>query len=197
VSVAGIAAAWLVTHPDGASEAEASAWLQSQGLSGPIAQAIRPVLEELWSAAWAAGAKAAGGVASSQALQSLLGQLSAKWVAQIVSTTLKILAAALAKGADLVAALKDAERAASIALTEAVRVMAAAAAQIYSDSGVLEIEWVCFPGCCPACQENADAGPWPLGVPFPSGAILPPDHVRCRCAIVPADSEKHADTNPA
>jgi hypothetical protein len=49
--------------------------------------------------------------------------------------------------------------------------------------------WVPDPGtpACPACAENAAAGPLPAGEPFPSGARHPPAHPGCRCLVAPAD----------
>jgi hypothetical protein len=144
----------------------------------------------MWTAAYAAGSDAAGGEHDENALTALLHQLGSTWIAQIVTTTVKILAKVLAAGKATIEALREAlsnaERSASIALTEVTRAMAEAARRVYAAAGVTRVRWVTEDDPCPDCAANAAAGPWPLGVPFPSGAMVPPDHVHCRCAIVPA-----------
>lgn len=151
----------------------------------------------MWTKAWQAGITAAEQAAGHKAsttltseLTSLLAQLASAWVAQIAQTTLKLLAKALAAGAALTALqaiLDDLQRARDIALTEITRVMAIAAQKVYTDHGDLRWRWVIEDdNACAACKGNADAGPWPIGVPFPSGAPYPPDHYRCRCGTIPA-----------
>jgi DivIVA domain-containing protein len=41
-------------------------------------------------------------------------------------------------------------------------------------------------GPCPDCDDNALAGPTPLGQVFPTGQVSPPAHPGCRCLLVPA-----------
>ena len=41
---------------------------------------------------------------------------------------------------------------------------------------------------CPDCDDNALAGPQPVGEPFPTGQAYPPVHPGCRCLLVAADS---------
>jgi hypothetical protein len=153
----------------------------------------------LWAEAWEAGtesARHATGTAHGQPGRPVaaLSGLAATWTAQIMTTTLKLIAAALAAGgtaislsAAISAVLMNAERASQIAQTEITRLMSLAAEKVYEAAGLIRIRWVVEDdNACPACLGNQAAGPWPLGVPFPSGALLPPDHVRCRCATVPA-----------
>jgi hypothetical protein len=47
--------------------------------------------------------------------------------------------------------------------------------------------WVPEPPACPACADNAAAGPLPAGEAFPSGARHPPAHPGCRCLVAPVD----------
>lgn len=120
----------------------------------------------------------------------LIASAGAAWAGQIAATTLKLVATLLAAGGATAAAiaslLGDLARAADIALTEATRASSAGASSAYADAGVLYVRWVTEPGACEECEANEAAGRWPLGVPFPSGAIEPPQHPRCRCATVPA-----------
>lgn len=54
-------------------------------------------------------------------------------------------------------------------------------------AGITHVEWAVDPERpCPVCVENADAGPVPIGTPFPSGLLNPPQHPRCRCAVWPS-----------
>ena len=75
-----------------------------------------------------------------------------------------------------------------IVQTEVTRGQAAGAAAIYRDAGVQRVEWVTAEDArvCDFCDANEAAGPVFLGQAFPSGAIQPPQHPRCRCALVPA-----------
>lgn len=41
-------------------------------------------------------------------------------------------------------------------------------------------------GACPDCDDNALAGPVPVGEEFPTGQVHPPAHAGCRCLLVPA-----------
>ncbi len=49
--------------------------------------------------------------------------------------------------------------------------------------------WIPDPGApaCPACGENAAAGPRSAGEAFPSGVLHPPAHPGCRCLVAPVD----------
>lgn len=164
-------------------------------MAGQIAKALLPVLTKLWSDAWAAGAAAAGrlapgGSVKDQELQDMLSGLGAKWAAQIAQTTIGMLAKVLAAGGatldTLKAVLADADHAAKIAATEVTRVAMAAAQLIYQRADVQYVRWVTRSGNpCASCIKNAEAGRWPLGVPFPSGDVIPPGHIRCECEIVP------------
>lgn len=190
-------ASWLATHPGGTSSPEdALAWIQDQPIGDLLATVLLPVLERIWRAAWYAGVKAARTLTRSTAdvsasvLNTLINQMAGTWLAQIVGTTLKLLANGLAAGADaagLTAILQDLQRTKDIAQTEITRMMAYAAQQVYSATGNQYVRWIIEDAnACTACKANAAAGRWPIGEAFPSGALAPPQHVRCRCGIVPA-----------
>lgn len=51
-------------------------------------------------------------------------------------------------------------------------------------SGFERIAWGVQEGACKVCQGNADGGAIALGSTFPSGAVKPPQHNRCRCSII-------------
>lgn len=182
--------------------------MRTQGYVERIADKIGPALAELWTQAWAAGATSAqqitagGKIPPPTVLQGVLRHLARTWVAQIVSTTIKLLAAILAAAAGLTVAvlvarllkvLADLERAAKIAITEITRLMAMAALSVYQHAGHTRVRWVTEHDSrvCPACAANEAAGDWPLGVPFPSGAPWPPQHPGCRCALVPGKPGVH------
>jgi hypothetical protein len=50
------------------------------------------------------------------------------------------------------------------------------------------VRWVVddIDGPCPDCDDNALAGPTPLGQPFPTGQVAPPAHPGCRCVLAPS-----------
>lgn len=54
---------------------------------------------------------------------------------------------------------------------------------------VARVVWVVSPGACTLCMANADYGPVALGSAFPGGQTQAPAHPRCRCNVVPAESE--------
>lgn len=79
---------------------------------------------------------------------------------------------------------KDPQRALSIATTEMNRAMSVASMDSYAELDLERVEWFALEGC-EYCEENADAGPVPLGSEFPSGDTEPPAHPNCRCSILP------------
>ena len=83
--------------------------------------------------------------------------------------------------------LDDPQWALMTALTETSRASSAAAMARYARNEIPATRWLTAfdQNVCPICQANADAGPVPLGQPFPSGDHYPPAHPRCRCAPVP------------
>jgi len=91
--------------------------------------------------------------------------------------------------AQLAECLDSEADAALVAVTEVSRGSNFAALARYDTrrlDGVTHVEWAVDPERpCPVCVENADAGPVPIGTPFPSGLLTPPQHPRCRCAVFP------------
>jgi len=49
------------------------------------------------------------------------------------------------------------------------------------------VRWVVedVDGPCADCDDNALAGPTPLGQAFPTGQTAPPAHPGCRCVLAP------------
>lgn len=84
--------------------------------------------------------------------------------------------------------LGDEARAYRIALTELVKAQSAATIATYQRLGVREHLWASAEDgkVCPACDQNAAAGPVQVGMPFPSGDAAPPIHPDDRCALLPA-----------
>lgn len=79
---------------------------------------------------------------------------------------------------------KDPQRALTIANTEMNRAMSVASMDTYNELGLDQVEWFALEGC-EYCEENAEAGPIPLGSEFPSGDTEPPAHPNCRCSVLP------------
>lgn len=73
-----------------------------------------------------------------------------------------------------------------VALTESARAMNRAALDNYQLHGVPQKDWFTALMPCPICETNRDAGSIPVTDPFPSGALCPPGHPRCRCCLAPA-----------
>jgi SPP1 gp7 family putative phage head morphogenesis protein len=155
-----------------------------------------PVLLEIWANAWELGIQSAKkttgyqGSANNQAYQQMLARYQSQWVRQIVTTILKGIAALLVAGgtaAAIAALLVNVNSADMVAQTEVTRAMAAGAAEIYRLAGVQLVEWVTAEDdhVCPLCDANEAAGPQFPGQAFPSGAFQPPQHPRCRCALLP------------
>jgi 8-oxo-dGTP pyrophosphatase MutT (NUDIX family) len=88
----------------------------------------------------------------------------------------------------LVDTLADPGRALAVALTEITRGSSQAAVGAYQARLITHGRWVTEQDrkVCPACQANADAGPIPIGQPYPGGPAYPPQHPHCRCALMPA-----------
>jgi hypothetical protein len=124
----------------------------------------------------------------------ILKHLQAEWLDEITTTRLDRLAAVLAKGgtadelaAALHAVLADDSSAHTIAQTELSRADNAARFAAYRAASIHLVRWVTTSANpCQACIDNQAAGPWPLGKPFPSGVIMPPDHPHCQCHLEPA-----------
>jgi hypothetical protein len=195
----GLIALWLASRGANRNPEQAFAWLNEHGARTAIEQALRPVMERLWAESWAAGEKAAESLSGPhEGIFAGTGHFpeseGRKWLNQIIQHLLEDLADAFAEAedaADLRSRVTDlltsATRAERIATTEVTRAMQVAAANHYRLTGVHSVRWLTLgPNPCPLCTANRNAGAHPIGIPFPSGAIAPPQHPNCRCALIPA-----------
>ncbi len=71
----------------------------------------------------------------------------------------------------------------TLALTDIQSVIEQAVMSDLEDAGIAMIEAVNEPDACELCMQNAEAGPIPIGTPFPSGETSAPFHHRCRCHV--------------
>lgn len=78
-------------------------------------------------------------------------------------------------------------RADVIAEFEAATVLGAIELEVYKRNKVQFHKWVTSRDekVCPRCDANQGANEVPVGDKFPTGAISPPDHIRCRCFTLP------------
>lgn len=176
-------------------------WLQGHGSQAQIRAALSSVLARIWAAGFQLGLQAAQAAGVSLAILNgllegdLLSQLQSAWLDEIIRTRLDRLAAVLAEGGSaaelaqaLHAVLADSSSAGTIAQTELSRADSAARFGAYQAAGIHLVRWVTTSANpCQACIANQAAGPWPLGHPFPSGVIMPPDHPHCQCHLEPAE----------
>jgi hypothetical protein len=115
------------------------------------------------------------------------------------NTRLAAMAAALAAGAlsgsgpaviagALIGVLAAGWRAITGATTETTNASSAAALDTYRANNVEMGQWELDPNLknCATCVINSEAGPVPVGQPYPSGHTRPPIHGRCGCGISPA-----------
>lgn len=169
-------------YPHGCTPYAAELWLQEQGVWGQINATLRPVLMQLWEQGYTQGLTLSGRTLAPVVVAGNVALLAGAWLAQIVRTTISLIAKALIAGTAI--ALGDAARAHLIATTEATRSIEQAVADSYMAEGVTEVRWIAGgPNPCQTCLDNQAAGVRQLGVPFPSGALVPPGHPDCHCHI--------------
>jgi 8-oxo-dGTP pyrophosphatase MutT (NUDIX family) len=86
------------------------------------------------------------------------------------------------------ALLSNPSRARLVTITEITRASTAAAMRAYKRAGVHSTRQVTVGDArvCVICDENAAAGPVPIGTPYPSGDLHCPVHAGDRCANIPA-----------
>lgn len=168
-----------------------------QGIDGKLRRTLAPILHELWVNAWELGVASARQVTGyqgqppQQAYQQMMLRYGSMWTSQILTTLLQGIAKILlAGGAGMAAAiaafLASQSNALRIAQTELTRAQAEAAAEVYRQAGVQLVQWQTEPpDPCTTCLANEASGPHFYGQVFPSGAIAPPQHPRCRCALLP------------
>lgn len=184
--------AWRAHQNGPAQQATAKQWLQGQGSQAQIRAALSSVLAKIWAQAFAAGAQAA--MAALKLVVHVhddkLKHLASEWLDEITGTYTDHLAAALVNSTGpegLEAVLGDSKHAELIVKTEVNRGENAGAFEVYQSAQVPLVRWVTTSANpCQECLENEAAGPWPLGKPFPSGVIMPPDHPQCQCHLEPA-----------
>jgi hypothetical protein len=181
------------------SQADAREYLTQQGAEAAIAATLASVLIRLWTAAWHLGLAAAALLAgaawmSPQVLTDLLATYASLWSAEIARTVTDRLAAVLAMGgsasdleAAMAAVMGDEAAARRVAQTEVTRASGAAAYEHYRAAGTDLVRWITEPpDPCPVCIRNSKDAPRHLGDPFSCGAVAPPQHPNCRCALIPA-----------
>ena len=165
-------------------------------MAAEVRKALEPVLSALWAAAWAAGEDEAGGSGGGalEAFLATMGRQVQEWVA---GTNLAAIIAELqnlagmkrkARIAAVLALLLAGGRPGLIALTEVMRAFSAAMLAVMKMLGIVaQRRWETRRDgkVCPSCLRNQNAGPLPLAQAFPSGAMAPPQHPRCRCWLVP------------
>jgi SPP1 gp7 family putative phage head morphogenesis protein len=95
---------------------------------------------------------------------------------------------------ELESVLDNPARAELVAQAEIARAQSAAAMRIYAENGTTEVDWstALDAKVCPRCDANAAQGPVPIGTAFVSGAKMPPQHPRCRCALLPVLASRAA-----
>lgn len=197
-TVAAIIGAWFGIQPR-PKQARAETWLLEQGIDTALREALKPSLEKLWQQGWKYGSHAAADLTSSQPSpfnpNDFMERWGRQWLNEIVQTRLDGLARILATGSEDQAELtrqvtdylSSQEQAHLVAVTEITRSINIAASETYSRNGVFEVRWQIEDStACSQCKANQDAGVRQLGTPFPSGATAPPQHPRCRCALLPA-----------
>jgi SPP1 gp7 family putative phage head morphogenesis protein len=87
----------------------------------------------------------------------------------------------------LEAVLDNPRNAELVAQAEIARAQSSAAMRVYAENGTRDVEWSTAEDAkvCPRCDANAAQGGVPIGTAFVSGAVMPPQHPRCRCALLP------------
>lgn len=111
------------------------------------------------------------------------------WIAKTVQEGLK----SKKKHADIARMIKsDAKRVAMIRADiitehEAATVLGMIELEVYKRNGVQFHKWITSRDekVCLRCEANEGVGEVPVGDSFPTGVVAPPDHIRCRCFIMP------------
>ena len=189
------------------------AFLTGAGVTAAIGAVIGGVLASLWAAAFAMGWAAAiqvlglGGLEGDEAALAALLAAGEGRISGITQTRVRRIEQALEAAArdgtpadvlaqQISAILGSATAARLVTQTETAWGQAQAQVGAYRAAGVKSTIWQTRNDSrvCGRCRGNQAAGPWPLGKPFPSGALAPPQHPRCRCVLIPAKVGKSART---
>lgn len=120
---------------------------------------------------------------------SLIDDTTKSWIARTVEQGIKNgmsnveIAKLLRDNAKRVAT----ERADVVAEHEAVSILGLIQLEVFKRNGVSNHKWISSrdEAVCEYCAANEQAGIVRLGDLFPSGAVAPPQHQRCRCIDVP------------
>lgn len=212
----GLAKAWIASQGQKAILGTATKWLTGRalGLISPIGRAILGAREDGWTLGGHAAGETTGsskfnwrrwkpGRASDpdghgKALRALLkdADVTIKSVAKNRFDMLaRILVDSLTAGdtvdeltAKLEPVLRNPEWARTVAITETVRGISAAAMDKYRELGVEKLVWKTSAdeNVCALCEANAAAGATSIEDRFPSGDAHPPAHPNCLCSITPA-----------
>lgn len=200
MAIGPLVAAWLAARGAG-DTGDTVEWLLAYGAGAALLEALRGVLDRIWTEGWRLGEDAArqvlglSGSLPGQLLDDMLSRFGFEWLRQIVSTLIDGIARILSEGGPAATLerkirefLENADNAKRIVQTEITRAVNAAASAFYRFFRVRMVRWVTEHDArvCPACAENEASGPHALGHPFPAGALFPPQHPRCRCALMPA-----------
>jgi SPP1 gp7 family putative phage head morphogenesis protein len=170
---------------------------------------IASILGGLWAAAWLLGRDSAvqvlgvGGIEEDEAALEALLAAGGDRIPGIVATRVRQLEQALLRAlqdgtsvqelaAQITVILGGQQSALLVTQTETSWASAWAQIAAYRAAGITKTIWVTRNDfrVCSKCLRNQNAGPWPLGKPFPTGAIAPPQHPRCRCVLKPAKPDK-------
>lgn len=78
-------------------------------------------------------------------------------------------------------------RAEIIAENEAALILGEIELEVFKRNGIQFVKWVTSRDekVCPRCNANESAGEVPVGTKFPTGVTTTPDHIRCRCFLLP------------
>lgn len=200
-----LAAAWHAHLAAGGHPDDARGWLLRAGVLAGLIAVLRQILRQLWAAGWDLGVDSGNELTgtsielAAQALDDFLEQAEADRLAGMAETRLGQIAEALedADPGEPVSVLASAieqeigseARALLVTQTEVTWSMAEGMLGVFYQAGSTTVAWLSAgdPRVCPACEENQDEGFIPIGEPFPSGATQPPQHPRCRCALMPGD----------
>lgn len=189
-------AAWFAP---GVDHSDPAYWLEHEPIVGELDARLWPVLQKLWGEAYwlgyRSGLKVIGRSGAGVGPEGLIAQAGRRWLNEIIQTRLAKIAAILGSGlsrAETLAAIKamlgNEQSAEMIAQTEVTRAVSEGAHDAYRTNDIFMVRWQTEEDnrVCPVCDDNEAAGPQFYGTPFPGGAIAPPQHPMCRCALMPA-----------
>jgi len=122
-------------------------------------------------------------------LNGALDKTGIRWTAEVIEEGIKngMTNSQIVRFLKSKASVIATERADVITETELVTAMNIVELETFKRNGVNRIKWITSldERVCVQCVGNEEAGAIPLGDNFPMGAIAPPQHIRCRCYLVP------------